>query len=139
MLFTVGVVGSAPLSYEWRFNSTNCLTDCTNNCLTISNAQPAHTGGYSVIVTNAAGSATSSVALLQVFTTATATLNSLVLSTNGHFGFGVTGVPGFNYAVQTSTNLVDWRALLTNASPFPFTDANAALLPNRFYRAVYLP
>ena len=139
VLFTVGVVGSAPLSYEWRFNSTNCLTDCTNNCLTISNAQPAHTGGYSVIVTNAAGSATSSVALLQVFTTATATLNSLVLSTNGHFGFGVTGVPGFNYAVQTSTNLVDWRALLTNASPFPFTDANAALLPNRFYRAVYLP
>ncbi len=138
-LFTVGAAGSAPLSYQWWFNSTNRLSSGINPSLTVSNAQPTNAGGYSVIVTNAAGSATSSVAVLQVFTTAAASLNSLRLSSNGQFGFGVTGVPGFGYVVQASTNLVDWLGLVTNAAPFAFTDTNGALFPSRFYRAVCLP
>jgi polygalacturonase len=138
-LFTVGTSGSTPLSYQWWFNTTNSVAQGTNTSLTVSNAQPADAGGYSVIVTNAAGNATSSVAMLKVFTTAAATLVSPAASSNGQFSFGATGVTGFNYAVQASTNLVDWRGLLTNTAPFTFTDANTPLFPSRFYRAVYLP
>jgi hypothetical protein len=127
------------LSYQWWFNTTNSVAQGTNTSLTVSNAQPADAGGYSVIVTNAAGNATSSVAMLKVFTTAAATLVSPAASSNGQFSFGATGVTGFNYAVQASTNLVDWRGLLTNTAPFTFTDANTPLFPSRFYRAVYLP
>ena len=137
VLFDVGVAGSVPLSYQWWFNTTNRLAGGTNISLTISNAQPADDGNYSVIVTNAAGNATSSVAVLQVFTSAAATLNSLTLSSSNEFGFGLTGVPGFNYAVLASSNLADWQALLTNAAPFTFTDTNVPPFPSRFYRALY--
>jgi hypothetical protein len=61
---------------------------------------------------------------------------SLALS-NGQFGFQVSGQAGPDYAVQVSSNLVDWSTLfITNSPPMPFqwTDTNAATLPARFYR-----
>ncbi|HXJ59353.1 MAG TPA: hypothetical protein VNU68_22135 [Verrucomicrobiae bacterium] len=66
-------------------------------------------------------------------------LSSARFSTNGALQFDVSGASGSSYIAQASTNLVDWVCLKTNVSPFTFTDANAAMLPNRFYRAVYLP
>lgn len=62
-------------------------------------------------------------------------LSSTLLLTNQQFRFTVTGVTGFNYAVEASTNLAvnNWIAISTNASPFNFT--NAVSLPWRFYRA----
>jgi polygalacturonase len=137
--FTVGAAGTVPLGYQWRLNATNSVAGGTNVSLIISNAQPSNAGGYFVIVTNTYGSATSSTAVLQVFTTAAATLNSLVFSTNKQFGFNVTGVPGFSYAVQASTNLVDWTSLVTNTSPFSLMDTDSELFSNRFYRAVCPP
>jgi hypothetical protein len=64
---TLAVVanGAQPLSYQWRFNGTN-LAAATGTSLTISNAQLANAGNYQVVVTNAVGSATSSVATLTV-------------------------------------------------------------------------
>ena len=53
--------------------------------------------------------------------------------------FDVAGVSGFNYAVQASTNMIDWVPLCTNTPPFTFTDTNAAGFQQRFYRSVYLP
>jgi hypothetical protein len=56
---------------------------------------------------------------------------------NGQFGFQVSGQAGPDYAVQMSSNLVDWSTLfITNspAMPFPWTDPSAATLPARFYR-----
>jgi len=67
------------------------------------------------------------------------TLSSARYSTNALFQFNISGTSGFSYIAQASTNLVDWVSLKTNVSPFTFTDANAVMLPNRFYRAVYLP
>jgi hypothetical protein len=54
------------------------------------------------------------------------------------FQFTVTGAPGANYAVQTSTNLTDWQPLQTNAAPFVFTD-NSINATTKFYRALYVP
>ena len=66
-------------------------------------------------------------------------LSSPTYSTNGDFRFDLAGASGASYAVQASTNLTDWVSLGTNVPPFQFTDARAGILPNRFYRAVYLP
>ena len=64
--FEVAANGSGPLSYQWFFNQTNLLAGATTAALTLVNAQPANAGGYSVVVTNAAGAVTSVVATLTV-------------------------------------------------------------------------
>jgi hypothetical protein len=58
--------------------------------------------------------------------------------TNGTFivNVGGAGIPGCNFVIECSINLVDWQPLQTNPSPFIFTDTNAANNPLRFYRAV---
>ena len=63
--FGAAVGGSAPLAYQWRFNGTN-LAGATNVTLVRSNVQPVHAGNYTLVATNLAGSATSSVAVLSV-------------------------------------------------------------------------
>ena len=63
--FTVGALGSAPLSYQWFFNVTNAVGSNTN-ILTLTGAQAANAGSYSVVVTSAYGAVTSSVATLIV-------------------------------------------------------------------------
>jgi hypothetical protein len=63
--FTVATTGTAPLRYQWRLGGVN-IVGATNATLTLTNAQPANTGAYSVVVTNDYGSAVSSTALLWV-------------------------------------------------------------------------
>jgi len=137
-IFSVTAKGSLPLSYQWGFNGTN-LSLATNDLLMLFNVQLKQAGSYSVTVTNQAGSVTSSNVLLSVYTTAAATLDEYSLSTDNGFQFRVTGVPGFNYAVEESTNLFDWISLITNASPYLFVDENATNSPAQFYRAYYVP
>ena len=59
-------------------------------------------------------------------------------ATNG-FTLQIAGVPGYNYALERSTNLASWVALATNGSPFVFTDTNAVGFPQCFYRSRWLP
>ena len=69
--FRVVAGGTAPLTYQWVFNHANIPT-ATNSSFSISDVQPANSGNYSVIVTNAYGSVTSVVA----------TLDAIVIATN---------------------------------------------------------
>lgn len=62
---TVRASGSAPLSYQWKHGGA-LLSGETNASLTITNVQAGHTGGYTVTVTNAAGSALSETVVLTV-------------------------------------------------------------------------
>jgi Concanavalin A-like lectin/glucanases superfamily len=65
--FVVAAGGSLPLSFQWFLDSTNPIPGATNASLTISNVQSAQQGSsYSVLVTNAYGSVTSSNAVLNV-------------------------------------------------------------------------
>ena len=64
-LFSVGVTGAMPLGYQWRFEGTN-INSATQSSYTRLNAQPVHEGDYDVVITNVAGSVTSSVASLVV-------------------------------------------------------------------------
>src|SRR6185369_6694660 len=63
--FAVGATGDTPLSYQWRFEGNN-LPGRTASSLVLGNVQPNSAGNYSVIVSNAVGSVTSSNALLAV-------------------------------------------------------------------------
>lgn len=131
--------GMIPLNYQWFQNQTNPIGFGTGSSLTLTNVQLTDAGNYSVVVNNSYGAVTSLVAGLIVFTNATATMSAPLITTNGQFQFNISGVSGLNYAVQTSTNLVDWIPLGTNVSPFTFADTNSALFPQRFYRSVYFP
>jgi hypothetical protein len=55
----------------------------------------------------------------------------------GQFSFSVSGQNGPDYAIETSTNLTQWRVvLITNSPALPFIWTEAATnLPHRFYRA----
>lgn len=136
--FNIVADGTAPLSYQWQLNNTN-LVDATNATLMLNNITLDQAGTYSVTITNLAGSVTSSNAILSVYATAAATLGGYSFSSDKGFQFQVAGVPGFNYAVQESTNLIDWVSLMTNTSPFVFMDTNAASFPQQFYRTLYVP
>jgi hypothetical protein len=71
--FSIGAVGTAPLSFLWMKNSS-ALTDggrmsgCTSAALTITNLQESDSGNYWVMVSNPNGSTRSSSALLTVTT-----------------------------------------------------------------------
>ena len=49
--FTVGAIGSTPVSYLWQFNGKT-LPNATNSTLTITNALLTQTGTYTVMVSN---------------------------------------------------------------------------------------
>ena len=63
--FGVTAGGTASLGYQWRQNGTN-IPGATASSYTRVNAQAADAGSYSVVVANASGSVTSSVAILTV-------------------------------------------------------------------------
>lgn len=66
--FTVGAAGGTPLFYQWRFGGV-AIANATNSSFTRNNAQTGDAGNYTVVVTNFAGSVTSSIAVLNVNTT----------------------------------------------------------------------
>ena len=72
--FSVTANSASSLTYQWQFNNTNIL-DATTNFYTVTNAQPADAGIYSVILSNSAGGITSSNAVLTVATSPLITTN----------------------------------------------------------------
>ena len=64
--FSVTADGTAPLGYQWYFNTNTMLSGQTATNLSIANAQATNAGAYSVRVSNSGGSVTSAVATLTV-------------------------------------------------------------------------
>ena len=107
--FTVGVSGDVPLSYQWYFNGTNAVGINTNS-LALPIVQVTDAGSYSVVITNAYGSVTSTPANLTVTVppTITAQPQSLTLLVGATAGFNVaaTGTPPPVYQWQLNgTNI----------------------------------
>jgi hypothetical protein len=63
--FSVDVSGSGPFAYQWRKNSAD-ISAATNSSYTLSTVQTNDSGNFDVVITNVAGSVTSSVATLVV-------------------------------------------------------------------------
>ncbi len=82
VIFTAIASGTAPLGYQWRNNGVNLanggiISGVTSNVLTITAINNSSAGNYSVVVTNAYGSVTSSVVALIVLTPPTITSSTL--------------------------------------------------------------
>ena len=133
-MFTVGANGTTPFTYQWRLNLTN-ISEATTATYTLTNVQPANQGSYSVVLSNAAGIATSS----------NATLNLLVpepvltIPIAGVLRWQ--GLSNLAYTVQGSTNLAqtNWLTLGTALSPNQtiwFTNLPGSE-EQLFFRAVY--
>lgn len=115
-VFSVIATGTSPLAYQWFFNTNTSLTGGTNATLTLPNAQTNNAGGYSVIVTNSLGAATSVVATLTVNTNVTGTPSTNMIgyaTLNG----GTTG--GAGGPTVTVSNFTDFEFYVDNdTGPF---------------------
>jgi hypothetical protein len=71
-----------------------------------------------------------------------AVLKSLGVTTQRAVHLQVNGLPSMHFTIQTSTNLLNWSALLTTNSAsgtFDYIDNASPGIPRRFYRALMLP
>ncbi|MCX7723549.1 MAG: immunoglobulin domain-containing protein, partial [Verrucomicrobiae bacterium] len=91
-IFRVSATGTAPLTYQWYFNTNTPLPGATNAQLVISNVTTNDAGRYRVVVANAFGTATSIDASLVV----TLAPTGLPLTNLVGFAAGVTGGAGGN-------------------------------------------
>jgi hypothetical protein len=137
--FSLVAIGTAPLSYLWKFSGT-ALPGATSSILTLNSVQTNNTGSYTVVVANPWGSVTSAVATLAV------TNPNITLSPSGGRGMTSSGfafqcsVPvGCTYVILASTNLQDWTPISTNVAltgSVVLTDSGATNSSRRFYRAM---
>jgi hypothetical protein len=134
--FNTEVSGTPPFSYQWSFNGTNRL-GATNTSLVLTNVQLTQAGQYAVVVSNAAGSATSAATLI----VGSVWLDVVGPPTNGVLPLLVHGDAGKRCEVWASTNLMQWALVstVTNATgTVNFTDP-ITNRPCRFYRLRQLP
>jgi RHS repeat-associated protein len=76
--FSISAFGTASLFYQWYKYGTNAIANATNSSLTLNNVQGSDAAGYSVLITNAAGTNFSAWAWL-----------SVILNSGGtNFGWG---------------------------------------------------
>jgi len=61
-----------------------------------------------------------------------------VLNVDG-FTLSFVGSPGRSYAIESSTNLLNWSVFTTNVFPFTWQDAAVNFTPQKFYRARLIP
>jgi hypothetical protein len=143
--FEASATGSPPLAYQWCFHG-NALANATNSTLRLTNVARTNSGYYSIIVTNAYGSVTSSNALLRVMVPQR--ILPLTALGGGRYRISFADSDGgllFNWdssslEVQGSTNLSNTNWLtLTNAivisngiGQVEFVVTNST--PQQFYR-----
>lgn len=73
--FSVGALGSLPLSFQWQLNGKD-VSGATGSTLQLSSVKLADQGDYTVVVQNGSGSVTSSVASLTLLETITTLYNT---------------------------------------------------------------
>lgn len=105
----LGIVaaGTPPLFYQWQFNGTN-LPGETFPILSLDHLSTNQSGDYSVTVSNAAGVATSDIAVLNVKSRIAPPQLMAVGSSAGEFNFRILGDAYAYYRIDSSTNLADW-------------------------------
>ncbi len=64
--FCARVTGSPPLQSQWYFNDSNIISGASNSLLRLDNPQFSSSGGYTLVVTNLFGAATSAPVMLNV-------------------------------------------------------------------------
>ena len=141
--FNVTAVGAPAMTYQWKFNTNTALLNATNPSLALTGMRASQTGVYTVVVTNSAGSVTSSIANLVITNPNPPTMTAPVKN-GGLFQFTFVPVVGLTNSVLTNNVLVGgtWTTLTNvtppaTASPVTITDSLGA--SNRFYRVQVVP
>lgn len=135
--FLVSAGGTEPLGFQWRFNGTNIL-GATEDQFTRFNAQTNHSGNYSVVVTNIAGSVVSSNALLTVTLPPPPEFQSISLLPDQRAQLSLLGVTNLPFTLEASSNFANWFEITSGVAPeLPavLVDDSASNAPVRFYRA----
>ncbi|MGP8197908.1 MAG: immunoglobulin domain-containing protein [Limisphaerales bacterium] len=128
--------GSGPLAYQWYQNGVS-IPNATNQSFTLTDIQFTNAGLYSVVVSNAFGSATN--------TPEQVIVEPAGVSIGGLYpGIIINGTVGYNYVIQSSANLADtnsWITVtnLTLTQPIQLwidtnTDASQPGNPQMFYQ-----
>ena len=120
--------GTGPLAYQWMLNGTN-IAGATGSSLTLTNVSGADAGHYTVTVSNAGGSVTSSYAIVTVW------------GMNFYPVVTVFGKTGDQYRVDYVDELdaTNWNTLgyvTLPFSPYFVVDTNSPNSNKRFYRVV---
>jgi hypothetical protein len=140
--FSVVVGGTAPLTYQWRLFTTNYQSSATNSSLNFTNLRLSQAGDYTVVITNIAGSVTSSVSTLAVTIPPLPVLVPTPAAGN-FFQFTFVPVVGLTNTVETNETVnASWIAL-TNIPP-PASAASITVTDSisgnaRFYRVKINP
>lgn len=100
-VFGVNAAGTEPLKYQWYLDGTTLLTGKTNPVLNLANVQGAQAGSYSVVVSNQAGTVTSSAAVLTVLVPPSIVIHpsnrNVFQGNNALFGVTAAGTAPFFY------------------------------------------
>ena len=142
--FVVQATGTSPLTYQWQMDGTNLedggqFNGAVSNVLTISDVQLTNRGAYTVVITNIAGLAISSNAVLTVGPLGFA---NIVAAGDGSFVLSGIGGPinGTFYVLSTTDltlPLTNWIFIATNRfdnfGDFIFTNAMQTNAPQQFY------
>lgn len=154
-VFEVSAVSTIPMTYQWYWNdytSIRPLPGETNAILVIENASPANNGEYFVVVSNAAGSSTSMVAVLIVVNTPPSASNyGISIIKNSQATIPVSRLLGYatdpdndtltveNFQKQTANGgtvaLVDGNLIYTPAPDFIGEDKFAYTVTDGFENA----
>jgi PKD repeat protein len=118
------------LTYQWRLNEVNFL-DATNSIFLRTNAQPADSGSYTVVITNFAGAVTSSIAMLAVTTPPLPPVLLLVQ--------GGTNVVFCFLTITGKTYTVEYEDFLDLAAWFPFLTIPGDGTTNAFTNSTQFP
>ncbi len=131
------VLGSPTLAYQWYLGGTN-IAGATNATYTIADLQPSLAGGYSVIVSNSYGLATSQVATVTYLPAPVITVSPVgeIVDLGGSVTFSgtATGAQPISYwwvdgtnviAGASATNLTLQNVQLSNAGTYQLVASNS--------------
>jgi len=134
-VLSVGATGTGALSYQWYLNGV-AVTGATNAFLTIGSVQFTNAGLYTVVVSSALGSVTNTPALLVV--------NPAGTAIGMYAGVTLTGVAGYTYIIQYTTDLMVTNSWVTitnitleqTVEIWVDTSTNALRTPQRYYQVL---
>jgi hypothetical protein len=110
-----------PVRPQYPVQVVYAITSSVSN---IFNLQQFSWVGFNTTTTNASfGYSETTNQQSVIFTTTADGISISGQNTTNGFALELNGVPGTNYVIEASTNLFNWVSLVTNASPFQFTDA----------------
>lgn len=135
--FSLSVLGSGegPLTYQWQREGTN-IAIAVASTYAVTNALLDEAGAYRVVVSNGAGSVTSSVARVEIKVRPE-------LSLLNYAGISVRGVVGKTYRIEAADAPAgEWQSVKTltlKTSPTLWFDEESPSRNRRVYRVVEVP